>query len=312
MTDKTLVLENPKLKNGFTSIPNAVMMAMGLSIGAKFMYGLLLMFAWQENECFPGQERLAIVAEISIRQVQRYLFELRDYGLITWRRRGQNQTNVYYIKDLKTVERLKMPDATNMSCPDATNMSHKEYSVKRSVVVEQPHGTKKISNSESAGSSVENDGAAFDLQLVDIPDNNSQKLQGNRKEKSPAEEIPHKLPAWEQIRANVRKVAGADISISFAKEILERYPPEKVSLVLGELDRQLSQGIEIRGVGSWLRYALKNDIQPDQPARANFIPEKRSNNNRTPRAGPGRKNDNNYTLTPEQEKKKKFIKSLYV
>ncbi|TEB10842.1 hypothetical protein Psfp_04092 [Pelotomaculum sp. FP] len=122
MTDKTLIMENPKLKKGFTSVPNAVMMARGLSIGAKLIYGLLMMFAWQENECFPGQERLAQVAEISTRQVQRYLIELRKYGLITWRRRGQNQTNVYYIKDIKTVERLKMPDTTNMSHSDTTNM----------------------------------------------------------------------------------------------------------------------------------------------------------------------------------------------
>jgi len=311
MTDKTLVLENPKLKNGFTSIPNAVMMAMGLSIGAKFIYGLLLMFAWQENECFPGQERLAIVAEISVRQVQRYLFELRDYGLITWRRRGQNQTNVYYIKDIKTVERLKMPEATNMSCPDATNMSHKEYSVKRSVVVEQPPDMGKSSNCESASSSVENDGAAFALPPATC---RGIETQADRKEKSPAEETPHKLPAWEQIRANVRRVAGAEISVSFAKEILERYPPEKVSSVLGELRRQLAEGIEIRGVGAWLRYALKNDIQPDQPARANFIfiPEKRGNNNRTPRARPGGKQATSYPLTEEQRKNKKdFIRSLY-
>lgn len=158
--EKTLIMENSKLRSGFTSIPNTVLMASGLSIGAKLVYGLLLMFAWQENECFPGHERLSRVAEISVRQVQRYLIELRDYGLITWRRRGQNQTNVYYIKDLKFVERLKIADTTNMS--------YKEYSVENVVVdvVEDDRQDKIPSTEETT-----------DIEAISEPDNTIREIQ---------------------------------------------------------------------------------------------------------------------------------------
>ena len=297
------------------------MMAIELSIGAKFMYGLLLMFAWQENECFPGQERLAVVAEISVRQVQRYLFELRDYGLITWRRRGQNQTNVYYIKDLKTVERLKMPDmtnmsgpdATNMSCPDTTCMSHKEYSDQNKVVVVDPNpAVEKIPNDESARSStVESDSAASVFPAAVAP------AAARANEAGPVEAV--EKPGWEKIREEVREVSGADISPGFAREIAEKYPWGKVNAALNELRRQLSTGAEIRGVGAWLRSALERDFRPDQPAvktaKAKDPPGgdfKSGNNNRTPRARPRSRPESSYTMTPEQERRKKeFIRSLY-
>lgn len=308
ITDKTLIVENPKLKNGFTAMPNSVIMARGLSIGAKLIYGLLIMFAWQENECFPGQERLSVAAEVSIRQVQRYLLELREYGLITWRQRGQNQTNIYYIKDIKTVECLKMPDTTNMSCPDTTCTSYKEDSVKRSVVVEPLPDDEKVSKKE-VSSTVENDGAAFDLQPDNTPGINGQELQTDREENPPEEP-----PAYEQVRANVREVAGTEISVNFAKEIAKNYPPAKIDSALSELRSQVSRGVEIKGVGGWLRYALGNDIQPDQPAKAKVIPERKdANNNRTPRARPQILPNTSYTLTSEQsEKKKALIRSLYV
>jgi len=62
MKDKTLVILDPILKRGFTSIPNLVLTTPRLSLPAKSVYAILLMFAWQEDECFPGQERLAEVA----------------------------------------------------------------------------------------------------------------------------------------------------------------------------------------------------------------------------------------------------------
>ncbi|TEB06172.1 hypothetical protein Psch_03216 [Pelotomaculum schinkii] len=303
MTDKTLIMENPKLKKGFTSVPNAVMMARGLSIGAKLIYGLLMMFAWQENECFPGQERLAQVAEISTRQVQRYLIELREYGLITWRRRGQNQTNVYYIKDIKTVERLKMPDTTNMSHPNTTNMpgpdttcmSYKEYSVENNVVVEEATNVEVISKDDQASSIVVNDGAAFDLPVAAMFEDGNQELLPAREEKRLDE-----LPAWEIIRANVRAVAGADVSVSFAQEIVRDYSLAKVDSVLSELRRQLYRGADIKRVGGWLRYALENDIKPDQPARAKTTSRRDHSNNK------------NTKKSSSTDKKKAFIRTLYL
>lgn len=124
-----------------------------------------------------------------------------------------------------------------------------------SVVVATPT-SENISSNETASSSVD-DSAAFDLPLA------GQELQMNREEKTPGK-LP--VPAWEKIRANVRAVAGTPISAEFAKEVEKNYPQDKVDSVLEELRCQLARGIKIKGVGAWLRYALANDIKPDQSA----------------------------------------------
>ncbi|OPX92609.1 MAG: hypothetical protein A4E53_00400 [Pelotomaculum sp. PtaB.Bin104] len=323
--EKTLIIEDPTLKRGFTSIPNCVLFAPGLSMPAKCLYSIILAFAWQDDECFPGQERLAESSGCTDRTIRKYLDELRDYGLISWIQRGLNQTNIYYIHDLSKVKRLKAlsdkdrkersgPDRKGSSGQDRKELSDKEYSDQYVVVVEAPR-TEKIENAESASSTVENDGAVFDLspavasEMQGIEQGINHETFTDREEKAPDEP-----PVWEQIRSKVGAVAGVDISVSFAKEILGRYPPEKVSSVLKELRRQLAEGIEIRGVGAWLRYALENDIQPDKPAKinTNMIQKREENNNRTPRARPGGKRQGE---TPEEKlrknKKKNFIKTLY-
>ncbi|OPX87271.1 MAG: hypothetical protein A4E53_02543 [Pelotomaculum sp. PtaB.Bin104] len=323
MKEKTLVILDPVLKKGFTSVPNSVLTAPELSLPAKSIYAILLMFAWQEDECFPGQERLAEVANCTDRTIRKYLDELREFNLISWVQRGLNQTNIYYIHDTSKIKRLEPlshkdrkersgPDRKGFSGQDRKELSDKEYSVKRSVVVEQPPGVGKTTNHEIKSSTVENDGAAFDLPPIAGVQMSECQVQTDREEKSPAEKTPDETPAWKKIQDTVRAVTGRDISISFAKEIEKNYSLEKISSVLDEMRRQLCQGVEIRGVGAWLRYALANDIQTDQPAKTNFIPERRdSHNNRTPRARPVRP-ETKYHSTKEQKKKKKeFIKSLY-
>lgn len=328
MTEKTLVILDPVLKKGFTSVPNLILTAQGLSLPAKSIYAILLMFAWQEDECFPGQERLAEAAGCTDRTIRKYLDELREFGLISWIQRGLNQTNVYYIHDTSKIQRLKPlshkdrkelsgPERKGASGQDRKELSDKEYSVKRSVVVVvDPPGAEETSNDEIASSTVANDGAAFDLPLDNTPGISGQGMKTDQEEKGPKEKTPDEPPAWEQIRANVREVAGADISVSLAKEITKKYPPAKIDSAFSELRRQLSRGVEIRGVGAWLRYALENDIQPDQAAKAKTlpetIPERRDANNRTPRARPKGLPETSYPRTPEQEQKRReLIKSLY-
>ncbi len=300
---KTLVILDPVLKKGFTSVPNIVLYAKNLSMPARCLYSILLSFAWSESECFPGQERLADVAGCTDRTIRKYLDELKEYGLISWVQRGLNQTNVYYINDLSKVESLKAlgdKDRKGCSGQERKELSDKEYSVKRSVVVVDPPAGEN-SNSETASST---DGAAFDL-----PAGSEMEVcsQGEDQE----DKSPQELPAWENLRVKVRDVAGADISAGFAEEILERYPPKKIASVLSELQRQLSQGIEIQKIGGWLRYALENDIQPDQPAKTKAIraisdkSQRRQNNNRTPRARPNSGSDRH------TEAEKEYIRSLY-
>jgi hypothetical protein len=85
------------LKHGFAQIPRPVLRASWLSDRAKVLYALLLDYAWQNDNCFPGQDRLARDMGKSVDTVQRALNELRDYRLVDWKQQGLNSPNIYYI-----------------------------------------------------------------------------------------------------------------------------------------------------------------------------------------------------------------------
>ena len=96
--DKTLIFEDRVVAQGFTQIPNAILRCSGLSAGSRLLYAILLSYAWQDGECFPGQERLADdLGFKSTRGIRKLLAELKDTGLIRVTRRGKMQTNVYVI-----------------------------------------------------------------------------------------------------------------------------------------------------------------------------------------------------------------------
>lgn len=100
--EKTLIIKDKTLKGGFTAIPNTVLCCEYLSPTAKVLYCLLLMYAWQEKETFPGQERLAkALGRYTTRNVRFGLNELKDAKLISWKRRGLTLTNIYTINSLE-------------------------------------------------------------------------------------------------------------------------------------------------------------------------------------------------------------------
>jgi hypothetical protein len=68
-----------------------------LSPGAKLTYMALLSFAWQDDHCFPGQDRLALAIGMSKRSVDRFIKELEDVRLVSHKQRGLNQTNLYTL-----------------------------------------------------------------------------------------------------------------------------------------------------------------------------------------------------------------------
>ena len=50
---------DPIARYGFTQLPNFILRNPDISIGAKTTYALFLSFAWHNNLCFPGQDKLA-------------------------------------------------------------------------------------------------------------------------------------------------------------------------------------------------------------------------------------------------------------
>src|SRR6202521_900360 len=88
---------DPIARYGFTQLPNFILRNPDLSVGAKTAYSLLLSYAWHNNLCFPGQERLAKDMGMGIASVNRFIKEFENYSLIEITRRGQGKTNFYTI-----------------------------------------------------------------------------------------------------------------------------------------------------------------------------------------------------------------------
>ncbi len=88
---------DPATRRGWTGVPNFILESDKLSVGAKLTYAMLLKYAREEDECFPGQERLAKDMGSGLRSVGRYIAELEEFELISITQRGQGLPNLYTI-----------------------------------------------------------------------------------------------------------------------------------------------------------------------------------------------------------------------
>src|SRR2546426_6107164 len=107
--------KDPVVRSGFTQDPNFILRDPDLSLGAKVTYSMFLSYAWHNESCFPGQEKLAADMGMSRVRVTQLIGELQAAGLITIQRRGLGKTNIYTIhfrvKTKRTTSsRLKPPD----------------------------------------------------------------------------------------------------------------------------------------------------------------------------------------------------------
>lgn len=97
--EKNLQLDtiNPVLQRGFSQVPNFILKDPNISVGAKVAYAMFLSYAWHNDSCFPGQDRLAEDMGMSRSRVTEFVGELERAGLVTIERRGQGKTNLYTI-----------------------------------------------------------------------------------------------------------------------------------------------------------------------------------------------------------------------
>ncbi len=84
-------------RGGFTQVPNFLLRSQKLSAGDKMTFAMLLSYAWQNDFCFPGQDRLAEDLGLSTRSVRTHLKALEAIGLLSIQRRGQGKTNIYEL-----------------------------------------------------------------------------------------------------------------------------------------------------------------------------------------------------------------------
>ena len=88
---------DPVTRGGFTQVPNFILKNPAVSVGAKVAYAMFLSYAWHNDSCFPGQDRLAQDMGMSRGRVTQLIADLEEAGLVTIQRRGQGKTNVYTI-----------------------------------------------------------------------------------------------------------------------------------------------------------------------------------------------------------------------
>src|SRR6266436_9320878 len=99
LKEKNIELDtrDPVAHGGFTQVPNFILKNSDLSLGAKVTYAMFLSYAWHNEYCFPGQDRLAEDMGMSRSRVTEYVTELEKAQLISIQRRGQGKTNLYTI-----------------------------------------------------------------------------------------------------------------------------------------------------------------------------------------------------------------------
>ena len=103
-TEQNIRLRNADAASagGFTQVPNFLLDSNRVSPGAKLAYALLLRYAWQNDYCYPSQQRLAADMGVTPRSLITYLQELQKVDWIKVERRGQGKSNVYEL-NLKPV-----------------------------------------------------------------------------------------------------------------------------------------------------------------------------------------------------------------
>ena len=99
LKESNIVLDtlDPVARGGFTQVPNFILKMADLSVGAKVTYAMFLSYAWHNDNCFPGQERLAEDMGMSRSRVTEFVTQLEKAGLISIQRRGQGRTNLYTV-----------------------------------------------------------------------------------------------------------------------------------------------------------------------------------------------------------------------
>lgn len=97
MSDKTVRFADPTLQSGFTQIPNAILREATLSVQARLAFAMLASFAWEDESCFPGQEKVAAMLGVSDRSLRGYIGELKAAGAVEVERRGLGKTNRYVL-----------------------------------------------------------------------------------------------------------------------------------------------------------------------------------------------------------------------
>ena len=127
----------------FAKIPLRIMRERDLSPGAKLLYARLGLFSGKDGVCNPSHATLAGEIAVSDRRIRELLIELRECGLVSWRRTQKaNSYTVDSPEHFLAPERKKTSGQSGRKRPtssegsvrsDRKNPSDKKMSLKRSL-----------------------------------------------------------------------------------------------------------------------------------------------------------------------------------
>ena len=95
-------------------MPNFILRNPEISIGAKLTYAMFLSYAWHNDYCFLGQERLGVDLGMSRTSVTAFIGKLEQEVFISIQRRGQGKTN-YYTVNCRVTKRGGRPDVSRLT-----------------------------------------------------------------------------------------------------------------------------------------------------------------------------------------------------
>lgn len=88
---------DPATRKGWTGVPNFILESKEISVGAKLTYAMLLKYAREMDNCFPGQKLLAEDIGCSERSIRTWIKELEKVNLISVKKRGRGWVNLYTV-----------------------------------------------------------------------------------------------------------------------------------------------------------------------------------------------------------------------
>jgi len=109
LKERDIILEtqDPVVAYRFTQVPNFILKNKQLTVGEKMTFAIFLSYAWHNEHCFPGQEKLAEDIGVTRQSVNTFVKGLEKKGFLTIQRRGLGKTNIYtlryHVKNHKSV-----------------------------------------------------------------------------------------------------------------------------------------------------------------------------------------------------------------
>jgi DnaD/phage-associated family protein len=112
----------------FVQYPSALFRSEKFNPTAKTLYGLLLTYAGPGNQSWPGQKRLSEELAVSENTVRTAMKELIAGGLLSVKRRGQGQANIYKVKKFKN-SGSRTSESAVQETPEPQNLRFKNRKV---------------------------------------------------------------------------------------------------------------------------------------------------------------------------------------